>query len=1527
MKNHKKSTFITYLIIAITALLLVVNFLDYQVDQNKSFVDSLENTIKLRVGVARNYLQMRISQHEIILENVAVEYGSEGVLPNDLGLGEIEIVEYSDLDLSYKARLTNKTSHFTTETYALVFLVPIYDGPIIDKVLINKLENLNPLLDQFITSEEDQMFYVNMAGDYIFNGIIGYNINDDFESIEVIGKDIDNILEYMRSSSSGIIRLSINSEYYFTYENLGEMFIIMLTDSTKADLDNQNTINIVYNFTAKTIVILFTFFIYIIIVFIRRHKVIQKSSLQMETLDNLKTGAVALVDPLDNLRFLYFNEAFTNLVGYNKEEIVESFDNCLVNFVHNTDIEEFNNKFQDVITNNVAEIKVRLITKNKGIRWIHFNFSMSSKNDTCTIIMIDINDSKRLNSLIKNLVSTIPGGVMRLDARNFDILYATQSFAKLLGYNHKEFLVSFRNLSSLVHPDDLDKLENSKITSADNLYLEIRLLGFNGSYIWAAVHGKKVIENGEITYHTVIMNISEQIKTLEDLRKETERTKTVLEMTDEFILEYFIDQDRLVSTKKCVEVFGFPIIIENFFKNIGSMNKIHQEDISVLAEVVGDLNNIKPEYAADIRLKDISGNYRWYNLKCVTLYENKEPYKLLSKLTDINEQRKRIDNLLDISQRDSLTGLFNHNSYARKVDDYFRNEGNKTTSMLIIFDLDDFKQVNDTFGHQVGDKVIVEYSKRLKSYFKNYSIVGRIGGDEFSALIKDIGDNAIKTIEELRTLLSEPIDIGQDSLAVTTSYGVAFYPDDGIVYEEVFANADTACYFSKNNGKNLYSLYDESMSIDNTDMKNITFKTSKVDEILYNAITTISKKNDIHDLTVEIFTNLCYYFDFHFSYLFEGNKANFQCTMSFDLEAQKLFEGLIDVHNPTSISLYSRLSKDSILYINDISILKDEMPDLYKTMDRDNTKSVIIVGLYEDGLLEGFTCFGSKHLLSYPTRQEITILITTMRLLFNHIKKTRLSKNTDTESELFKAISNNQELLAYSISKDYNILYASKNMENKHPELILGSKCYFSLYGLNHPCDNCPMKFLGNKNSFSTYQYIDDEKKWIGVTAARIGDKSDSNSLIYQFNMTDYIEKVSYRDKLTGLFNLGKFVIIANNLIQNRNFKYALISSKIIDMSYMYESHGNEVVERLLVEISRVIHSEVKEDEVCCRDTADKFLLLVRFENHKDLIKRLIKLRRKLLAVFGECLGRENSSFEAGIYVLQGNENEIYEAINKADIARHYNSSNKAEFYSKDLIKSFERQKYIERHMETALKRKEFHVFVQPKYDLLDKKPIGYEVFTRWELKKELITPLEYIPIFEKNGFIDEFNNYVFEETFKMMKKWKKENKDVLPFAFNISHASLIEPGFLNKIISYSKYYDISPNLIEIEMQEAYFKENKNKTISILNDIRAAGFKVVIDDFGSGYSSLLMLKSLPVDMLKLDKEFLKDGSVSAKDLIIIENIINMGNSLGVEVLCEGIENATQLRKIKKVGCKFGQGYYFAKPMYIKDFDKKFLVNK
>ncbi|MFA6627690.1 MAG: EAL domain-containing protein, partial [Bacilli bacterium] len=235
----------------------------------------------------------------------------------------------------------------------------------------------------------------------------------------------------------------------------------------------------------------------------------------------------------------------------------------------------------------------------------------------------------------------------------------------------------------------------------------------------------------------------------------------------------------------------------------------------------------------------------------------------------------------------------------------------------------------------------------------------------------------------------------------------------------------------------------------------------------------------------------------------------------------------------------------------------------------------------------------------------------------------------------------------------------------------------------------------------------------------------------------------------------------------------------------------------------------------------------------------------------------------------------------------------------------------------SGLQNKEFILFMQPKYDARVNQIVGLEALTRWRYDEtHLLGPGEFIPIFEKNGFISKMTYYIAEEVFKIIRYWIDHHYTIVPIAINVSYNYLISDFFCNDFIELLKIYKIPPQLIEIELTETVFKENVNIILDRMIQMKNLGFKIAIDDFGSGYSSLILLRDLPVDILKLDKGFLKNNIVGKKEMVIIENIVHMAQELGIDVVSEGVESEEQLKFLMKIGCHFIQGFYFAQPMEV-----------
>jgi len=242
--------------------------------------------------------------------------------------------------------------------------------------------------------------------------------------------------------------------------------------------------------------------------------------------------------------------------------------------------------------------------------------------------------------------------------------------------------------------------------------------------------------------------------------------------------------------------------------------------------------------------------------------------------------------------------------------------------------------------------------------------------------------------------------------------------------------------------------------------------------------------------------------------------------------------------------------------------------------------------------------------------------------------------------------------------------------------------------------------------------------------------------------------------------------------------------------------------------------------------------------------------------------------------------------------------------------------------MNQALENGDFKVFLQPKYDFKTEKAVGAEALVRWQHpKKGMIKPDSFIPIFEKNGFVTKIDLFVFEEICKMQKAWAAEGREPMIISINQSRLHLRNPAYVATLKSIIERYDVNPGMIELELTESAFFCNMNIVFDVTRRLHKIGFRLSIDDFGSGYSSLNILKDIFIDVIKLDREFLKESSDATRGIKVIKSIIAMAIDLGIETVAEGVETREQVELLREMGCNLAQGFYYAKPMAIPQFVK------
>ena len=289
----------------------------------------------------------------------------------------------------------------------------------------------------------------------------------------------------------------------------------------------------------------------------------------------------------------------------------------------------------------------------------------------------------------------------------------------------------------------------------------------------------------------------------------------------------------------------------------------------------------------------------------------------------------------------------------------------------------------------------------------------------------------------------------------------------------------------------------------------------------------------------------------------------------------------------------------------------------------------------------------------------------------------------------------------------------------------------------------------------------------------------------------------------------------------------------------------------------------------------------------------------------------------------------VQQAIGRAVTACHQISSGEVKIFDEKLEEYLTSQHDIESRMEDALKNDEFKAWYQPKYDIKTRRIIGAEALVRWiSPATGFMPPGKFIPLFEQNGFVIQVDYYILEKSFQLQKSRIEAGKEVIPISVNQSRLHMTEDGYLEKMRAIVEKYQLPPGLIELEITETMFedfdaKASRENAEKIIRSLKEMGFIISVDDFGAGYSSYSLLGKLTMDVMKIDRSVLTGADKSQRMKKILGNVIKLGNSLDMTVICEGIETREEENLLLELGCHYGQGYFNAKPMPVDDFIKFF----
>ena len=531
----------------------------------------------------------------------------------------------------------------------------------------------------------------------------------------------------------------------------------------------------------------------------------------------------------------------------------------------------------------------------------------------------------------------------------------------------------------------------------------------------------------------------------------------------------------------------------------------------------------------------------------------------------------------------------------------------------------------------------------------------------------------------------------------------------------------------------------------------------------------------------------------------------------------------------------------------------------------------------------------------------------------------------------------NRELLKEILSNQYSVLEASNGKDGL--ELLRSHKEDVALVLLD------VMMPIMDGYTFLEIVKSDSELSLIPVIVTTQSNSEEDEVNALSHGATDFVPK-PYKPqvilhRIASIINLRETAAMVNQFqydsltgLQNKEFFYRkvekilrrdldkthyIICSDVENFKLYNDLFGMAAGDELLKQIAVQLNEMVGGKGICGRQGADRFMCL---SENADIcsVAKLGKFTEELnQAVGGHVV------IKWGIYEIKDRNVSVEQMCDRAFLAAERikgQYKKNVSLYDDELRNRMLRDQALTEIMENALAEEQFEVYLQPKYKLEGELLAGAEALVRWNHPElGFISPGDFIPLFEKNGFITQLDLYIWEKVCKILKSWEEKGYPLIPVSTNVSRADIYQIDLVETMKGLVEKYQINPAVLHIEITESVYTENAAQIINTVDRLRKAGFVIEMDDFGSGYSSLNMLNKMKLDILKLDMKFIQSEIAKSVEQGILHFIVGLARWMGLTVIAEGVETREQLERLREIGCDYVQGYFFSKPIPQKEFEE------
>ncbi|MCB6365038.1 diguanylate cyclase [Intestinibacillus massiliensis] len=700
------------------------------------------------------------------------------------------------------------------------------------------------------------------------------------------------------------------------------------------------------------------------------------------------------------------------------------------------------------------------------------------KGGTVAVAVPAPENSWDLNMLTNNL----PGGIMSCDATpELNLIQYSDGFLTLFGYSREEIETRFHNrFSEMIWQEDIEATwadVRRQMAKGNTKQIEYRVKHKDGRLISVLDRGQLMIQGGKPVFCCILIDETETKQALEALRLSFERYQIIMDQTTDIIFEWDIGSDSLVLSQNWKKKFGYrPVCSEISTSLFSAPTHLHPDDLPKIREAMERIASSPAYVEVEFRIMKDSGQYIWCRAR-VTPQQGSDGCitKAIGVIVDIDEEKRTAQNLLARAERDTLTGLYNKGTAQALAERYISEADSAHLCAFMIIDVDDFKYVNDVFGHLSGDVMLSDIGAMLQKMFRGHDVLGRIGGDEFAVLMRDISDIGAIPIkaQDILYAFSHLLNAQQEGCNLSCSIGISLAPADGMDFQTIYQKADTALYHAKMKGKNQFAFYSPelpvlgaregragygtavSKTID-SEREAPSIKAQLAEYVFH----VLYQSEDIMSAIPPILEIVGRQFDVSCVYVFEDSADGSYCNNTYewcsaDCEPQK--DNLQQVSYAELLGdYYTLFDENGVFYCRDVGLLPANPRDMLQEQD---IKSLLQCAIRDNGRNRGFVGFDECRMNRFWTQEQISALSMIAEIISIFLLKSRAQSHTSEMLQNLTAILDHQDSWIYAVEAEtHRILYMNRKMQELLPCLAPETCCYEAFFKRGAPCENCPLR-------------------------------------------------------------------------------------------------------------------------------------------------------------------------------------------------------------------------------------------------------------------------------------------------------------------------------------------------------------------------------------------------------------------------------------------------------------------------------------